>query len=369
VRTAQYVAKHFDSEICLLHVIPGTVDFCSTAKHLFDKMVHDHLHEIAEQIRAEGIRKVDAVVESGVPSDKIDRQATGRDVNVIIMGAGQSTDDAPFRLGTTTARIRRNATKPVWIVKRNSPPEINSILCPVDCSESSGQGLMNAIHLSRKFSAKLTLLTVVQGCPDYYQRFGEVPAEAREAFAQKHLSQFERFLGDYDFDRINWSKLVRYGEPYREILAVARETESDLLLMGSVGRTGLSLMLMGSVARKVAQEMPCSILTVKSEHVIRLQLDAAIADLKECLKQGQELLEQGFPEAALSQFQHCIARDMMCVPAWEGLAVAHRRLGHEEESKECSERATSIIRHLWDRQVEADIRSRHPLFGPNHHYL
>ena len=81
--------------------------------------------------------------------------------------------------------------------------------------------------------------------------------------------------------RVSWSKLIRYGEPCREILAVARETKSDLLVMGSVGRTGLSRILMGSVARKVAQEMPCSIVTVKSEHVIRLRLDAEIADMNE----------------------------------------------------------------------------------------
>ena len=151
VQTATYVAKHFNSEICLLHVMPGTVDFCSNARDLFDKKVHDRLYEIAEQIRAEGIQNVEAVVESGVPFDEIDKQATLRDVNVIIMGAGKSTDDGPFRLGTTTARIRRNATKPVWIVKSGSSPKINNILCPVDCSESSGRGLKNAIHLSRKF--------------------------------------------------------------------------------------------------------------------------------------------------------------------------------------------------------------------------
>ena len=368
VQTATYVAKHFNSEICLLHVVPGTVDFCSNARDLFAKKVHDRLDEIAEQIRAEGIQTVDVVVDSGVPFDKIDKQATQRDVNVIIMGAGQSTDDGPFRLGTTTARIRRNATKPVWIVKSGSSPQINSILCPVDCSESSGRGLKNAIHLSRRFSAKLTLLTVVQGLPNYYERFGEVAAEAREAFAQEYLSQFERFLGDYDFHQVNWSRLVRYGEPYREILAVASETKSDLLVMGSVGRTGLSRILMGSVARKVAQEMPCPIVTVKSEHVIRLRLDAEIAAMQENLKQGHELLEKGFPEEALGQFQHCIAKDMMCAPAWEGLAAAHRRLGHEEESQECTERAKSIVRHIWDRQVEADIRSRHPLFGGSSHF-
>jgi len=369
VQTAVFVAKQFKSEICLLHVMPGTVDFCSNVRGMFVKKVDDRLQEIAEQIRAEGIQAVQTVVDNGVPFDQIDKHATERDVNVIIMGAGKSADGGPFRLGTTTARIRRKATKPVWIVKPGASPQINEILCPVDCSKSSGRALKNAIHLSRRLRAELTVLTVVQGLPDYYERFGEIAAGAEEASAQEQLPQFEQFLGDCDFHDVSWNKVIRYGEPCREILAVARETKSDLLVMGSVGRTGLSRILMGGVARRVALEMPCSIVTVKSEHAIRLRLDAEIADIAAHLKQGQELLERGFPEEALSQFQHCIAEDMMYAPAWEGLAAAHRRLDHEEEAEKCKERARSIVQHLWDRQVEADIRSRHPLVGRKRHYL
>ena len=348
MQTAVFVAKQFNSEICLLHVMPGTVDFCSNVRGMFMKKVDDRLQEIAEQIRAEGIQGVETVVDNGVPFDQIDKHATERDVNVIIMGAGKSADGGPFRLGTTAARIRRKATKPVWIVKPGASPQINKILCPVDCSKSSGRALKNAIHLSRRFPAELTVLTVVQGLPDYYERFGEVAAEAEEASAQEQLPQFEQFLGDFDFHDVSWNKVIRYGKPYREILAVARETKSDLLVMGSVGRTGLSRILMGGVARRVALEMPCSIVTVKSEHAIRLRLDAEIADIAAHLKQGQELLERGFPEEALSQFQHCIAKDMMYAPAWEGLAAAHRRLDHEEEAEKCKERARSIVQHLWD---------------------
>ncbi len=369
VKTAILVAKQFNSEICLLHVTPGTVDFCSNARETVMKKVGDRLQKIAEQIWVEGIQGVETVVDNGVPFDQILKHATQRDVNVIIMGAGKSANGGPFCLGTTTARIRRKATKPVWIVKPGASPRVSKILCPVDCSKSSGRALKNAIHLSRVLPAELTVLTVVQGLPDYYERFGEVAAEAEEASAQEQLPQFERFLGDFDFHKVNWNKVIRYGKPYREILAVARETKSDLLVMGSVGRTGLSRILMGGVARRVAREMPCSIATVKSEHAIRLRLDTEIAEIETHLKRGQELLEHGFPEEALSQLKHCVAKDMMLAMAWEGLAAAHQRLDHAEEAEKCTETAKSIAQYFYDRQIEADIRSRHPLFSRKRHYL
>ena len=315
--------------------MPETLNFSSNVRAMVVKKVGEHLQEIAEQIRAEGIQGVETVVENGVPFDLIDKHATERDVNVIIMGAGKPGNGSPFRLGTTAARIRRKATKPVWIVKPGASPQINKILCPVDCSESSGRALKNAIHLSREFSTKLTVLTVLQGLPDNYQRFSEVADEAEEASTKKQVPHFDQFLANFDFHNVSWNKVIRYGEPYREIVAVAHETKSDLLVMGAVGRTGFSQILIGGVTRRVAQEMPCSIVTVKSEHAIQLRLDAEIADIMANLNQAQELLEHGLPEEALSQFQHCIANNTMYALAWEGLAAAHRRLGHEKEAEKC----------------------------------
>jgi nucleotide-binding universal stress UspA family protein len=48
------------------------------------------------------------------------------------------------------------------------------------------------------------------------------------------------------------------------------DTKPDLLVMGSQGKTGLTRIIMGSTTEKVIREMPCSVITVKQEHVIRL---------------------------------------------------------------------------------------------------
>ena len=48
------------------------------------------------------------------------------------------------------------------------------------------------------------------------------------------------------------------------ILRIAREIPSDLIVMGTHGRTGLSRLLMGSVAEQVLRQAPCPVLTVKT---------------------------------------------------------------------------------------------------------
>ena len=133
-------------------------------------------------------------------------------------------------------------------------------------------------------------------------------------------------------------------------------------MMGSVGRTGLARALLGSVAEKVARELPCSIMTVKGEDFVRLQLLGEIEDIREHVEQAERLLEKGFAKEALGELRHCIARDPMYAPAWEGAAAAHERLGNQREAEQCRQRSAEIVRALWDRRIEAEIRSQRLLW-------
>jgi universal stress protein E len=45
---------------------------------------------------------------------------------------------------------------------------------------------------------------------------------------------------------------------------MAREKEIDLIVMGTVGRTGLSGMLIGNTAEKILRHIACSVLAVKA---------------------------------------------------------------------------------------------------------
>jgi len=117
-------------------------------------------------------------------------------------------------------------------------------------------------------------------------------------------------------------------------------------------------MLMGSVAEKATREVPCSIITVKSEHAIRLQLEEEIDIVKTQCDQGLELLEKGFPAEAVQRFHNCITKDKLYALAWEGLAASHKRLGHDEESKRCMDIAKTIRQDIWEKRVTAEVRKQ-----------
>ena len=55
----------------------------------------------------------------------------------------------------------------------------------------------------------------------------------------------------------------REGDAATEILAAAGASDSDLIVMGTRGRTGLARLVLGSVARNVLQHATCSVLIIR----------------------------------------------------------------------------------------------------------
>jgi nucleotide-binding universal stress UspA family protein len=244
------------------------------------------------------------------------------------------------------------ADTPVLTVKLGSHPLIRKIVCPVDFSEASKRALMNAVHLSRTFEAHLTVLTVYEPLLSSFFGPDRTPGESKEkALLKRQQYQYDRFLRGFESEDLTWTKIIRRGEPHEEILRAVQKTQPDLLVMGSQGRTGLSRFLMGSTTERVVREMPCSILTLKQEHVIRFLLEKEVADIETHFRKGKELLEKQRMEEAIAQFEYCIRRDVLFIPAWEEMAMAYRKMGKKKEAERCEEMAAHIRKHLWEKEA------------------
>jgi nucleotide-binding universal stress UspA family protein len=232
----------------------------------------------------------------------------------------------------------------------------------VDFSKPSARALRNAIFLARNFETVLTVLTVVPPVSMLYGWLGREKDTVQREQAEHNQRAFDEFLAQFGFHGVSWHKVVRHGPPDSEILAEVSNTRADLIVMGSVGRTGLSRILLGSVAERVLQAVPCSMLLVKAEDTFRLQLDDQVADIESHFQHGVELLQQGFTKEAGCQFMHCVSANVMFVPGWEALADCCERLGETARAEECRAEAKRVRDTLSWRQVEADIRSRNPLW-------
>lgn len=355
------LAEKFNSEITLLHVLPGF----SKSKEVIDvlkKTAQDQFKAISKKINSSGGKATELVIATGSYFDQIIQHAEKQDVNLILMDSGKKESAEKYKLSTTVSKVVRKSNKPVWVMKWNMPASIKRIICPVDFSRPSRRALTNAIHLARVFQSELTVLNVIAPLTDIPSSRNAQHNTEQRLISEEQTSEFERFLKEFNFHNVKLLKEIYQGKPYKEILKRINAHKSDLLVMGTTGRTGLSRILMGSVTEKVVREVPCSFITLKDEDVIRLCLETKIKDLEVNFRESNQLMAKGFAKEALNQFQLCLNIDCLYIPAWEGMASAHEQLGHKEEAQNCRNKIKEIHERLKQEQVELDLHRHLPFF-------
>jgi nucleotide-binding universal stress UspA family protein len=135
---------------------------------------------------------------------------------------------------------------------------IRTILHPTDFSACSDFALRLAASLARDYDARLVLLHVIEPLVVADIDVLVPPPWIGLEALQKRLQN----LRPRDVKKVQ-HRIVE-GYPATEIANVAKETKSDLIVLGTHGRTGLKRVLMGSVAEQVLRKASCPVLTVKS---------------------------------------------------------------------------------------------------------
>ena len=152
---------------------------------------------------------------------------------------------------------------------------VATILHPTDFSEHSEFAFRLACALARDYGARLVLLHVLPP-PIVVYGGGLVPADLWRDVdeAKNRLRRMEA-----NAHRVRVESTVMEGDPVDMILRAAEETHSDVIIMGTHGRTALPRLLLGSVAEAVLRKAPCPVLTAKPsavrKHVVEARSESA----------------------------------------------------------------------------------------------
>lgn len=137
------------------------------------------------------------------------------------------------------------------------------ILLAVDYSGHGDTVIRRARELAEKYQAKLSIIHVLDNIPMPDTGYGTVISldkdsgyELLEAEKAK-LMRLGDQLGVAQADR--W---MVWGTPKQEIVQLAEQEQVDLIVVGSHGRNGLSLLL-GSTANSVLHYAKCDVLAIR----------------------------------------------------------------------------------------------------------
>ena len=141
--------------------------------------------------------------------------------------------------------------------------EIQRVLCPIDFSDVSRRALAHAVTLARWYKAKLTLLHVYHVAalapmaPEIAPTLLLGP-ELRDSL----LKELQRFAESSGAGAVPLDFALREGSPGVEIVKRAEDDASDLIVLGTHGRSGIERFVLGSVAESVLHRAKRPVLTV-----------------------------------------------------------------------------------------------------------
>lgn len=137
---------------------------------------------------------------------------------------------------------------------------IRTILHPTDFSDSSNYAFRLACSLARDCRAKLVILHVT---PPPVAFAAEGMLVQTDNYDLKPIQTELQHVKPGDTNIVTEHRLVE-GDAATEIMKVAGDTDCDMIVVGTHGRTGLGRLLMGSVAEQLVRQAPCPVLTVRS---------------------------------------------------------------------------------------------------------
>ncbi len=146
------------------------------------------------------------------------------------------------------------------------------ILVPTDFSGYSDKALQQALDIAVEYKAKVYVLHVVHEriqrvLTDDYSDIAITPKEIRKyerTLVKTAKNKLTKQIGKFPQSKeVEVIPQVVSGVPAEEILRAQEEKGIDLVVIASLGRTGIARYLIGGVARNVLKGAKCPVLLTK----------------------------------------------------------------------------------------------------------
>jgi nucleotide-binding universal stress UspA family protein len=225
-------------------------------------------------------------VRRGSAGEAIVEQARENAAELIVVGSHGVGTMERLLVGSVSERVARYAFCSVLVARgpgpglHNAPdhpaggappPALRRVIVAVDGSLSATQALDAFARLPLPAEAAVTLLYVVR------------PSDLVAPFPVSTDVSWDTVVEHYDHERLAAGEAilhdaqerlravghqatleVRCGAPADELVAAARQTGADLLVVGGANRSALGGLLLGSVSDRVLTRAPCSVLVGRS---------------------------------------------------------------------------------------------------------
>ena len=226
---------------------------------------------------------IDKKVLTGKPFIEIIRQVLRNDHDLIIKCADADSGLRERLFSSTDKHLMRKCPCPVWIIKPTERQKYLRILAAVDQNPeepvtdalnrqilemSTSMALaeyseVHVVHAWEVFDESVLTSHKWGFSETEFEEMLEQEATVRSRWLQSLVKQYGTSTGTNDADVVDLHLHVMKGPAQYVVSELARELAVDLVVMGTVARTGIDGFFMGNTAESILGQLDCSVLTIK----------------------------------------------------------------------------------------------------------
>ena len=275
------VAKRAKAKVTLMNVIkpiPSSLSWWTDAAspaEIQDLLIQDHEAKLRHQIIEHGgdPDEHEVIVKVGDTAGLLAREVVEHDYDFVIR-SGTAGKERNY-LDSVSQSLMRNCPCPVWIMKPEIFGSFDRVMVAVDVEagdkthQSLNQEILEyAAAIAANDDAELHVVCVWDIWMEaaLRRRSGDQEVdEMRAKHAADAKAKLESLVKEHVDLEVPVILHVANGTPAPQILGLVEHVHADLLVMGTVCRTGVAGFLIGNTAVTLLTQVPCSVLAAKPE--------------------------------------------------------------------------------------------------------
>ncbi|HEY7330214.1 MAG TPA: universal stress protein [Gemmataceae bacterium] len=233
------------------------------------------LRGLVRKAREQGIEADDKLA-AGKSWLELVRQAMRGQHDLVMIGTRDRKGLEWMLFGSTAVKVLRRCPCPVWVVKPGGEPSPLKILVASGLDPTAEEGLRLVAELARVTPAEIHLLHVVDFPLD--RHWATALPDAREQAYRRGVREHAVKELEGQIDRAGAHRLTPPVQvhlmdeigilPDEGILQFLQKNPMDLMVMGTVGRSGIASVMIGNTAERMLPQLSCSLLAVKPKDFV-----------------------------------------------------------------------------------------------------
>jgi nucleotide-binding universal stress UspA family protein len=236
----------------------------------------ERLAAIAAPVRDRGM-EVDIRIVFGEPFIEIIRRVLRGQHDLVVKVAHRADFDRAFGFASTDLHLLRKCPCPVWMIADDGDEARRGVLAcvnPVSEDDRTNDVAGTILELA-------TSLAVREGVPCHAVHAWTAPLEqiwAESPWLQldpkdldelavlteeRHSAQFHELVDRFRPLAADFSAHLRKGDPAAVITELAEELKVEVIVMSTIGRSGIAGLFIGNTAETVLSRVRCSVLAIK----------------------------------------------------------------------------------------------------------